>query len=276
LGTLYVVATPIGNLGDLSPRALEVLAGAGLIAAEDTRVTARLKARFGLTAPTRSLHEHTPPGRVAALVHALETSSIALVSDAGTPGVSDPGARLVRGAREAGHEVVAVPGPSAPAAALSVSGFAADRYTFLGFLPRAGTERRRLRDAARVCTWAVVLFEAPHRLRQTLADLAADDPERGIAVCRELTKAHEEVWVGDLEGALGAWTEREPRGEFTLVLAPKSEAEPEAWSDERVTAELRRLAGAGVGAKAAAREVAPLAGRSSREVYALWPLHDGP
>lgn len=218
MGCLYVVATPIGNLADLGARAREVLAEADLIAAEDTRITKRLLDRHQINTPLISFHSNSSPRRLERIVRELDEHAIALVSDAGTPTVSDPGARLVRAAREAGHTVVAIPGPSAVTAALAISGFPADKFTFGGFLPRTEAKRRRELERALGQGCTAVYFESPHRIQAALASVAAVVGDAPICVCREMTKLHEEVFVGDAESAREHF--QPPRGEFVLVLPP--------------------------------------------------------
>ena len=221
-----MVATPIGNLSDASPRAVETLRGADLVACEDTRTTRTLLARYGITARTVALHEHNERRAAAGLIAALrDGKSIALVSDAGTPALSDPGAWLVAEAHRAGIRVSPLPGPSAAAAAISVSGFAAPRFLFAGFLPATGAARRKALEALDV-PWPLVLYEAPHRIADTLADLAARfGPARELAICRELTKKFEEVARLPLGEAVGWLAARAGRGqgEFVLVLEPGAE-----------------------------------------------------
>jgi 16S rRNA (cytidine1402-2'-O)-methyltransferase len=219
-GKLYVIATPLGNLDDLSPRAVTALRGADCIACEDTRRTAKLLAHYGIKVPTLSCHRFNERARLDAILgRLLDGADVALVSDGGTPGIADPGRLLVRAAQRSGIEVTPIPGPSAAAALLSVSGLPADRYVFEGFLPaRAGDRRRRLRELAREGR-TVVLFEAPHRIRQTLSDLAELLGSRPIVLGRELTKLHETILSGsaaEVARRLGD----EPRGEITLALAP--------------------------------------------------------
>lgn len=271
MGTLYVVGTPIGNLGDLSPRAREILGAVGLIVAEDTRVTRRLLTRFDIATPTLSFHEHSPEARRREIVSRLAVADVALVADAGTPGVSDPGSALVADARAAGHDVVAVPGPSAATAALSISGLPADRYLFLGFLPRRGAERRALLAEVAGLPWTLVAFEAPHRLRAALADLATVLGDRPLLVGRELTKRFEEGWAGTVSGAIERFGAEAPRGELTLVVAGAPAAPRERWDPERVVRALEARRAEGLGHRAAAREVADEAGWPAREVYRLWP-----
>ncbi|HUF36764.1 MAG TPA: 16S rRNA (cytidine(1402)-2'-O)-methyltransferase, partial [Gemmatimonadales bacterium] len=216
-GTLFVVATPLGNLGDLSPRAAEVLRQVPIVAAEDTRRTRGLLSHLGAAPTLLSFHAHSQDRRLESLLGMLaDGRDVALVSDAGTPAVSDPGGDLVAAARERGFVVVPIPGPSAVATALSASGLAADRYLFLGFPPRKGGERQRLLRRAAEEEWSVVLFEAPPRLAALLADLAAvAGPDRRAVVARELTKLHEEFRAGTLAELADYYSQVAPRGELT-------------------------------------------------------------
>jgi len=226
-GTLYVVATPIGNLADASPRALEVLRAADVVACEDTRTTRTLLARHGIARETLALHAHNERAAGARLLEALRAGrSVALVSDAGTPGVSDPGALLVEAAHRAGVPVVPIPGPSAAIAAYSAAGFAADRFLFAGFLPPKPAARRKALEALDAAC-PVILYEAPHRVRDTMGDLLARfGGAREIVIARELTKKFEEVARLPL-GEAPAWLEanaHRQQGEFVLVLGPASAA----------------------------------------------------
>jgi len=221
-GTLYVVATPIGNLADASPRSIEVLKGVALIACEDTRASATLLARFSVRVRTVSLHEHNERAAAAGLIELLRKGSdVALITDAGTPGLSDPGAHLVAEAHKAGVRVSPVPGPSAAVAAFSAAGFPASRFLFAGFLPASGSARRKALEELDQ-PWPVVLYEAPHRIGQTLGALAGRlGPEREIVVARELSKKFEEVARLRL-GEAGAWLAADPhrgQGEFVIVIA---------------------------------------------------------
>lgn len=230
-GVLYVVATPLGNLGDLTPRAAEILRGVPVVAAEDTRRTRGLLTHLGASPRLLSFHQHSDPRRLDALVDLLaDGRDIALVSDAGTPVVSDPGADLVSAVRARGISVVPIPGVSAVATALSVCGLEGDRYLFLGFIPRKGAERNRLIARAAVEEWPVVFFEAPTRLVPLLEDLAAaGGAERQGFVARELTKLHEELRAGSLAELIGYFSAQEPRGEITVVLngADRNAAPPD-------------------------------------------------
>jgi 16S rRNA (cytidine1402-2'-O)-methyltransferase len=225
MGTLYVVSTPIGNLGDLSRRATEVLGRVSRILAEDTRRTRPLLTHLGLSTPMVSFHAHNETSKREAILDWLaDGEDIAMVSDAGTPLVSDPGERLVDAVLSAGYPVVPIPGPSAILAALVASGLPSDRFTFLGFLPRKGAERRELLDRISTAPETTVLFESPERLLRLLEDLGDTSvPDRRGAVCRELTKLHEEFVRGTLEELKAHFTETPPRGEITLVLEPAGE-----------------------------------------------------
>jgi 16S rRNA (cytidine1402-2'-O)-methyltransferase len=216
-GTLFVVATPIGNLEDISARALRILREATLIAAEDTRRTAQLLSRFSITTPTTSLHEHNEGRKSAALIERLQQGdSIALVSDAGTPTISDPGQQLIRSAIDAGIRVEPIPGPNAALAALAASGLPTDTFTFLGFPPTRSSDRERWLLDVRAAGRTVVFFEAPHRIRQTLQDLLLFLGDHPVAVGRELTKVHEKLVRGPISAVLEAIGD--PRGEYTVVL----------------------------------------------------------
>jgi 16S rRNA (cytidine1402-2'-O)-methyltransferase len=220
-GTLYVVATPLGNLGDLSPRAADTLKRVSAVAAEDTRHSKPLLLHAGSHAALISFHEHSSDRALERILRILtDGRDVALITDAGTPAISDPGVALVAAAREQGIEVVTIPGPTAVAAGLSVSGMPGDRYLFLGFLPRKGSDRRRLLLTAARSEWTVVIFEAPNRVTQLLADLTeVCGPERQAAVSRELTKVFEETRAGTLQELSEHYTEAPVRGEVTVVLS---------------------------------------------------------
>lgn len=240
-GTLYVVATPLGNLGDLSIRAAEVLAKVSVVAAEDTRRTRGLLSHLGARPSLLSFHAHSGENRLDSLLDMLRSGrDIALVSDAGTPTVSDPGTDLVAQARDAGIPIVPIPGPSAVATALSAAGLPGDRYLFLGFVPRKGKERSRLLSRAAAEEWSVVLFEAPPRLLGLLEDLIPlAGAGRMAVVCRELTKMHEEIRSGTLGELADYYSAVPPRGELTIVLQGTGEPpiEPDRTEDaiERAT-----------------------------------------
>ena len=267
MSTLWLVATPIGNLADLSPRAVDVLAHAGLICCEDTRRTGLLLQHAGVKAERLAVcNDHTEFSRVADVLGVLAAGrDVAIVSDAGTPGISDPGERIVGAAIDAGYDVSAVPGPSAAVMALTISGLAADRFVFEGFLPRKGAERAaRLADIANEQR-TTIFYEAPHRLLRTLDDVrAACGDDRLLVVARELTKLYEEV----VRGPLGTIDIGGPRGEYVLVLegAP---VDDRPVSDDDVREALRGELAAGSSTRDAAATVAKHVGRPKREVYAL-------
>lgn len=269
MGTLVLVATPIGNLGDLSPRAIEALQGAALICCEDTRRTGGLLSHFGIRGVRMAIaNEHTENARVAEVLDLLAGgASVAVVTDAGTPGISDPGERLVVAAIAEGHTVSAVPGPSADVMALVISGLPSARYVMDGFLPRSGPERAVRLAEATTERRTVVLYEAPHRLARTLNDLAlACGTERRVAIGRELTKLHEEHWRGTLAGAI-AWADgHAPRGELVVVLDGAPEPRPATAAD--VEAAVRERLEAGDSSKDAAATVANALGVPKRQAYA--------
>ncbi len=266
-GTLYVVATPIGNLEDLSFRAVRVLQEVGVIACEDTRHTRLLLQRHGIGTPLVSYHEHNEASRTPELLHRLQTGeSIALVSDAGTPLLSDPGYPLIRQAIASGVTVVPIPGPSAITAALSVAGLPTDRFVFLGFLPRRSAERRRALGAVATIPWTLVLFEAPQRVMATLRDLQVTLGDRSVALVRELTKRFEEVLRGPVAEVLDQVQRIPPRGEVTLVIAgaPAASRPVGDPSDD-----LKTLLASGTPPTVAVRQVAQAHGLPRRTVYEL-------
>jgi 16S rRNA (cytidine1402-2'-O)-methyltransferase len=263
---LHIVATPIGNLGDITLRALEALAGADVIACEDTRVTRKLLNRYGIRTPLTPYHEHNAAKARPALLRRLaDGAAIALVSDAGTPLISDPGFKLVGAAAEAGHTVTSLPGASALLASLTVAGLPTDQFLFAGFLPpKEAARRARIAELGRIPA-TLVLFETGPRVAAALADLAAGlGQTRQAALCRELTKLHEEVWRGDLTSLAQACAGSEPRGEIVVVIAPPAAAAPvsEAEADSLLRAALLR-----VSLKDAVGEVADATGLPRREIY---------
>jgi 16S rRNA (cytidine1402-2'-O)-methyltransferase len=276
-GTLYVVATPIGNLDDLSPRAAACLRACRLIACEDTRVTRALVARFGLEARLISCHKFNETARVEEILDRLQRGEdVALVSDGGTPGISDPGAILVRRARAAGHPVVPLPGPSAVNTLLSASGFPSGPFTFIGFLPHRRGERRRLIESLRLETRPLLFFESPRRLRAALEDALAILGDREAFLGREMTKIHEEYLSGPLSSLLHAFAGRAVKGEVAFLVAGANEAAVRAEAvssalsegpQESPAAAVRRLVASGWGRKEAMRRVARERGLSRREVY---------
>ena len=268
MGILYLVATPLGNLEDITLRALRILQEVSLIATEDTRTTGQLLKHFELHRPMVSYYEHNKIARLERILAALAEGDVALVSEAGTPLLSDPGYELVRAALERGFEVISIPGPSALTAALPASGLPTDRFLFLGFLPRKAGDRRRLLQEVRMEQATLIFFEAPHRLRAALDDMNGIlGGDRSIAVCRELTKLHEEIWRGTVMGAQQEWERRQPRGEFTLVVGgapPKPN-----WDQPRVEAGLAKAMATGVSVKDAVQELTERSGWKKRKVYVL-------
>ena len=267
--TLYVVATPIGNLEDITLRALRILSEVALIAAEDTRVTRRLLNRYEIGTPLTSYNEHNSPAKLPVILARLADDEVALVTDAGSPGINDPGAWLVEAAAEAGHTVTPVPGPSAPTAALSVSGLYGDSFVYLGFLPKKRANRVKFLASVAGQERTLVVLETPHRLRDALGDIAETLGDRPIAVCRELTKLHEEVFRGTVSQAIDHF--QEPRGEFTLVIQGGTE-EPVDTGDaeETATTMLAELRSQGAHAKDAVSQVVDATGLPRRQAYRMW------
>jgi 16S rRNA (cytidine1402-2'-O)-methyltransferase len=268
MGKLYVVGTPIGNLEDLSFRALRVLREASLIAAEDTRRARVLTDHYAIDTPTTSYFEGNKLTKLDLVLEALVEGDVALISEAGMPGLSDPGYKLVRAAIERGYPVVPIPGPTAPVTALVVSGLPTDSFLFLGYLPRRRSRRRRLLDGLRREQHTLIAFEAPHRLHESLADIETVLGDRPLALCREMTKLHEQIWRGTVSQARHTLDEQEPRGEFTIVIGGATE-EQERWDAEQVRAALEDLLAQGVRRPEAARQVAELSGWDRGAVYKL-------
>ncbi|MGZ3637886.1 MAG: 16S rRNA (cytidine(1402)-2'-O)-methyltransferase [Ktedonobacterales bacterium] len=278
MGTLYLVATPIGNLEDITMRALRVLREVRLIAAEDTRHTRKLLTHFAIATPLISYHEHSPQARRGALLAALSEGDVALVSDAGTPAISDPGQDLVREALAAGFPVVPIPGAVAAISALIASGLPTDTFTFLGFLPRKPAERRAVLESVRAEPRTLILYEAPHRLHALLDDLLAVLGDRQMVAARELTKLHEEWLRGPVSTIRAHYTTATPRGEYTLVIAGASPSQtgmlPPDEQDQRTLEEiarerLRALMEQGMRTREAASQVAQALGLPKRDVYRL-------
>ena len=270
-GILYVVGTPLGNLGDLSPRAADTLRQASVVAAEDTRRTRGLLSHLGASPTLLSFHAHSGERRVETLLEILgDGRDVALVTDAGTPGVSDPGTELVAAAIAAGFPVVPIPGPSAVATALSAAGVAADRYLFLGFLPRKGAERARLLARAAAEEWSVVLFEAPPRLVALLTDLAAAaGPARRATVARELTKLHEELRAGTLAELADYYSGVPPRGELTIVMEGTGTPPPAPDRTADAAEEAAALLAEGLSRREVARRLTETLGMSRNDAYRL-------
>ena len=267
-GMLYLVATPIGNLGDLSPRAVETLAGADFIAAEDTRVSVKLLNHFDIKKPLVSYHEHNRAAAGQAILTRLLGGEIcALVTDAGTPAISDPGQELVALCAENGVTVQAIPGCCAAIAALAVSGLDTRRFTFEGFLPSGKKERRTALDELTGEARTMVFHEAPHRLRATLADMAEVLGDRPVALCRELTKLHEDTVRTTLAQAAAYYAANEPRGEYVLVVAGREKQQGPQLTLEQGVERVLRLREDGMRMKDAVRQVADDTGLSRNDLY---------
>jgi 16S rRNA (cytidine1402-2'-O)-methyltransferase len=269
-GMLYLVGTPIGNLEDMTFRAVRILQNVDLIAAEDTRHTGKLLQHFQVTAPQISYHDHNRNSRTPELIARLKQGkAIALVTDAGMPGISDPGYELVKACAEAGIVVVPIPGCTAAITALSASGLPSDRFVFEGFLPAKSQPRRERLELLKSEPRTLIFYEAPHRLRQTLADFAEFfDAEREITLARELTKLHEELWRGSLAGAIAHYTTHEPQGEYTLVVAGASLTQP-LLSEAALKEELQNLLKQGLSRSQASRQLAQQTSLPRRHIYEL-------
>lgn len=267
MSTLFLVATPIGNLEDMSPRAVRILKEVRLIAAEDTRHSKKLLTHFEIHTRLTSYYEHNQQHKLEPILSALAEGDVALISDAGMPAINDPGYLLVRAALDAGHRVSPVPGPSAPIAALAASGLPTDHFVYLGYLPQKASERQRSIQAAAGLPYTLIWLESPHRLQTALADLHTVLGERQVAVAAELTKMYERFFRGTLSEAAAFYAKEPARGEFTLVVAGAPQAEP-SWNEEQVKSVLR------AGLKDAspsqlAKQVAAQTGWPRSRVYAL-------
>ncbi len=267
MGTLHLVATPIGNLEDFSPRAVRILREAGLIAAEDTRVTRKLLTHFDIHTPLTSYFEHNKLTKLESILAALNIGDVALVSDAGTPAINDPGYELVGAALEAGHSVSPIPGPSAPVAALAASGLPTGSFLYLGYLPRRSSDRLGLLEQVARLNYTLIFLESPHRLLAALSDLQAALGDRQVAVARELTKVHEEIWRGSISGAQAYFQNNEPRGEFTLVVAGKERVERSKWAEDKVMIAIRLGLKLSESPSALAKRVAQESGWDRQELY---------
>ena len=267
--TLYLVATPIGNLEDMTLRAIRVLREVDLIAAEDTRTTRVLLERYQIATRTTSYHEHNKLGKLETVLQALDAGDVALVSDAGTPGISDPGYELVVAAIERGHAVMPIPGANAAIAALAASGLPTDSFVFEGFAPRKASALDRWIDVLRREQRTVVIYEAPHRLAKTVEAFAGAFPGRRICIACELTKMFESIWRGTCEEALAHVQQRRPRGEYVIVLAGAPAEVRERWTEEAVIGALAQRTSSGLSRRDAAAEVAGLSGWPKSDVVRL-------
>ena len=268
MGTLYLVATPIGNLEDISARALRILSQAVMVAAEDTRHTRKLLDHYQVRTPLTSYHEHNKLTKLEVILTALEKGDVALVSDAGTPALNDPGYELVCAALQAGYPVSPVPGPSAPVSALVASGLPTDAFLYLGYLPRKSSERRQKLQEVADLPYTLVALETPHRLLSALQDLLDVLGDRRVAVARELTKLHEEILRARLSEALTHFQAQAPRGEFTLVIAGKPLL-GESWDEARLRHELEQALRQGETLTQAAARLAGLSGWPRRKIYRM-------
>ncbi len=269
MGTLYLVATPIGNLEDLSPRAIRILHEAGLIAAEDTRHTGTLLKHFEIETPITSYFEHNKINKLDFILDKLSSGDVALVSDAGTPAINDPGYELVRAALASGFDVVPVPGPSAPISALAVSGLPTDSFLYLGYLSHKKTERRKFARQIADLPYTLIFLESPHRIVDSLEDLLAVLGNRRICVAREMTKMFEEYWRGTISGAFEYFKTKEVRGEFTLVVEGKKKEERAVWTEEELLAAIQKEIKSDKSTKDISTELAMQSGWSKKDVYTL-------
>jgi 16S rRNA (cytidine1402-2'-O)-methyltransferase len=264
---LYIVATPIGNLGDITLRALSILREVKLIAAEDTRRTRQLLAAYDIKTPITSYHEHNKLAKLDYILNRLSGGDVALVSDAGMPGISDPGYELIIACTQRGIPIVPIPGPSVVITALAISGLDTGKFIYLGFLPHKAAARRQQLKSVADEPATIVVLESPHRLPAALSDILAVLGDRKVAVCRELTKLHEEVFRGKISQAIAHFTE--PRGEFTLVIEGKKEPEKPRLTPD-IEKQLQALRRSGVAAKEAVGRVAGESGVSKKELYRAW------
>ncbi len=269
MGTLYIVATPIGNLEDMSPRAVRILREAKLIAAEDTRHTAKLLNHFGIQTPLTSYFEHNKLTKLERILASLADGDAALVSDAGTPAVNDPGYELVRAALAAGYDVRPVPGPSSPIAALSVSGLPTDAFLYLGYLPHKAGERRKFVGQVANLPYTLIFLESPHRLVDALEDLLATLGDRPVCGAREWSLMYVEVWRGSLGGALEEFKNREVRGEFTLVVGGQLAVINEQWTEDQLIKAIEEELALGKSAKEISVALAEKSGWGKKDVYAM-------
>ena len=269
MGALYLVATPIGNLEDMSPRAVRILKEASLIAAEDTRHTGKLLKHFGIETPLTSYFEHNKINKLDYILENLSTGDVALVSDAGTPAINDPGYELVRAALASGFDVVPVPGPSAPLAALTVSGLPTDSFLYLGYLPHKTSERHKFVGQVANLPYTLIFLESPYRVVESLEDLLSVLGDRKICVAREMTKMFEEYWRGTLSGAVEYFKSQPARGEFTLVVAGRRKEESGQWTEEELLEAIRNELTEGKSAKDISAELAEQSGWNKKKIYTL-------
>lgn len=269
MGTLYLVATPIGNLEDMSPRAIRTLREASLIAAEDTRHTGKLLKHFEIETPITSYFEHNKLDKLDFILEKLSTGDVALVSDAGSPAVNDPGYELVRAALDSNYDVRPVPGPSAPIAALTVSGLPTDSFLYLGYLPHKTSERHRRLEEVENQPYTLVFLESPYRVVEALEDIFSILGDRRICVAREMTKMFEEYWRGDVSGGVEYFKSQPARGEFTLVIEGRKMNGDEKWTVERLQSAIEVGLRNEKSAKDISADLAKQSGWKKKEIYSL-------
>jgi len=269
MGTLYLVATPIGNLEDMSPRAVRILKESSLIAAEDTRHTGKLLKHFEIETPQTSYFEHNKVNKLDFILDKLSNGDVALVSDAGTPAINDPGYELVKAALASNFDVVPVPGPSAPIAALTASGLPTDSFLYLGYLPHKTSERHKYIGNVSNETYTLIFLESPYRIVESLEDLLSILGDRQICVAREMTKMYEEYWRGPISGAVAYFKSQPARGEFTLVVEGKPKDEAEKWTEDQLFEAIKDELNNERPAKDISAELARLSGWSKKDIYAI-------
>jgi 16S rRNA (cytidine1402-2'-O)-methyltransferase len=267
MGTLYLVATPIGNLEDMSPRAVRILREASLIAAEDTRHTGKLLKHFAIETPITSYFEHNKLNKLDFILERLSTGDVALVSDAGTPAVNDPGYELVNAALAANYDVRPIPGPSAPIAALTASGLPTDSFLYLGYLPHRTSERHRRLEEVESQPYTLVFLESPYRIVESLEDIFSILGDRKVCVAREMTKMFEEYWRGNVSGAVAFFKSQPPRGEFTLVVQGKPADENVKWTEEQLQRAIALELQNEKSAKEISVQLAKQSGWNKKEIY---------
>jgi 16S rRNA (cytidine1402-2'-O)-methyltransferase len=269
MGTLYLVATPIGNLEDMSPRAVRVLREASLIAAEDTRHTGKLLKHFAIETPITSYFEHNKLNKLDFILTKLSTGDVALVSDAGTPAINDPGYELVQAALASNFDVKPIPGPSAPIAALTVSGLPTDSFLYLGYLPHKTSERHKFIGQVANLSYTLIFLESPYRIVEALEDILSILGDRQICVAREMTKMFEEYWRGTVKGAVEYFKSLPARGEFTLVIQGQTSEESGKWTERELMQAIEKEMENGKSAKDISSELTKQSGWSRKEIYAL-------
>lgn len=268
MSKLYLVATPIGNLEDITFRAVRILKEVPLIAAEDTRTSKTLLKAYKINTKLTSYHDHNKENKTPILLDHLKSLDMALISDAGTPAINDPGFYLVKAALEAGHQVIPIPGPSAPVAALSASGFPTDNFLYLGYLPRKTKGRKDFLENIKEHPWTLVFLETPHRLIQSLEDMLVVLGDREIAVARELTKLHEEIYRGTISETREHYIQYEPKGEITLIISGRGNEI--VWSKEKLLLSIQEESKLGeLSPTRIAKNLAEKSGWSRRDIYDL-------